>query len=152
MRFEKPMPAPKSQNGNGKRKREDSYIDEDGDVLMSDIPQYGVNNKNSRESAFHLGPNDKPSARNPTWNYRWRGEETGEGEIQLGSDNRLESITFDDKDKSLTGTFTCDFAGKCDFTGLKVMYRPHDSRIDPDMQWENRSKAAYDRASRARWG
>ncbi|KAJ8064598.1 hypothetical protein OCU04_006927 [Sclerotinia nivalis] len=154
MRFERPIPIPRSQNGNGKRKREDAYMDEDGDILMSDIPQYdanGNNPNNYRESAFFLGANDKPSARQPTWQYRWRGEETGEGEIQLGSDKTLESITFNDKEKSLSGTFTCDFAGRCTFTGSKEMYRPHESRIDPEVEWADRSEAAYEDARRARW-
>ncbi|CAD6439737.1 f3264f75-1397-40cf-9e4f-c25dccdfe720 [Sclerotinia trifoliorum] len=154
MRFERPNPISRSQNGNGKRKREDAYMDEDGDILMSDIPQYDVNGNNPnsyRESAVFLGANDKPSARLPTWQYRWRGEETGEGEIQLGSDKTLESITFNDKEKSLSGTFTCDFAGKCTFTGLKVMYRPQESRIDPEVEWADRSEAAYEDARQARW-
>lgn len=153
MRFERPIPIPRSQRG--KRKREDAYMDEDGDILMSDIPQYDANGNDPnscRESAFFLGANDKPSVRQPTWQYRWRGEETGEGEIQLGSDKRLESITFNDKEKSLSGTFTCDFAGKCTFTGFKEVYHPHESRIDPEVEWADRSEAAYEDARRARWG
>ncbi|KAM0158955.1 hypothetical protein ACHAQE_000726 [Botrytis cinerea] len=152
MRFERPTDVTSPKNGDRKRKRErTSSIDEDGDVTMSDVSQNGANNSNYKESAFFLGANDRPTARRPTWPYRWRGEETGEGEIQVGSDKRLESITFDDKNKSLSGTFTCDFAGKCKFTGSKIMYRPQDSRIDPESQWESRSEAAYEEALQARW-
>ncbi|ESZ96072.1 hypothetical protein SBOR_3549 [Sclerotinia borealis F-4128] len=154
MRFERPIPVPRSQNESGKRKREDDYMDEDGDVLMSDIPRYDANDSNPNnytESAFFLKANDKPTARRPTWRYRWRGEETGEGEIQLGSDRTLESITFTNKGKELSGTFKCDFAGTCNFTGLKVMSRPHDSRVDPEAQWVNRSEAAHEYARQARW-
>ncbi|KAF5879556.1 uncharacterized protein Bfra_006765 [Botrytis fragariae] len=152
MRFERPNGVPSPKNADKKRKREStSSIDEDGDVMMSDISQTVASNSKHKESAFFLGANDKPTARRPTWPYRWRGEETGEGEIQLGSDKRLESITFDDKNKSLSGTFTCDFAGKCEFTGLKVNNRPQDSRIDPESQWESRSEAAYEEALQTRW-
>ncbi|RAL67783.1 hypothetical protein DID88_008510 [Monilinia fructigena] len=154
MRFERPTPVPRSQNESGKRKREDSYMDEDGDVLMDDIPQYDMDDSspnNYTESAFSLQDNDKPTARRPTWGYRWRGEETGEGEIQLGSDRTLESITFSNNGKELSGTFKCDFAGKCNFTGLKVMSRPHDSRIEPEVEWANRSEDAYEYARHARW-
>ncbi|TGO30982.1 hypothetical protein BPAE_0002g00740 [Botrytis paeoniae] len=152
MRFERPTDVPSPKNSDKKRKREStSSIDEDGDVMMSDVSQNVASNSKHKESAFFLGANDKPTARRPTWLYRWRGEETGEGEIQLGSDKRLESITFDDKNKSLSGTFTCDFAGKCEFTGLKVNHRPQDSRIDPESQWESRSEAAYEEALQTRW-
>ncbi|KAF7864335.1 uncharacterized protein EAF02_010303 [Botrytis sinoallii] len=152
MRFERPTGVPSPKNADKKRKREStSSIDEDGDVMMSDVAQNVASNSKHKESAFFLGVNDKPTARCPTWPYRWRGEETGEGEIQVGSDKRLESITFDDKNKSLSGTFTCGFAGKCKFTGLKVNNRPHDSRIDPESQWESRSEAAYEETLQTRW-
>ncbi|KAF7907543.1 uncharacterized protein EAF01_005129 [Botrytis porri] len=152
MRFERPTDVPSPKTSDRKRKRQStSSIDEDGDVMMSDVSQDGASNSKYKESAFYLGANDKPTARRPTWPYRWRGEETGEGEIQLGSDKRLESITFNDKDKSLSGTFTCDFAGKCKFTGLMINRRPQDSRIDPESQWESRSEAAYEDALQARW-
>ncbi|KAF7957631.1 hypothetical protein EAE96_003205 [Botrytis aclada] len=152
MRFERPTDVPSTKTVDKKRKRDStSSIDDDGDVVMSDVSQDGASDRKYKESAFSLGANDKPTARRPTWPYRWRGEETGEGEIQLGSDKRLESITFDDKNKSLSGTFTCDFAGKCEFTGLKVAYRPQESRIDPESQWESRSEDAYEEARQARW-
>ncbi|KAI9646549.1 hypothetical protein NHQ30_004542 [Ciborinia camelliae] len=149
MRFEAPVPVPRPQSERVKRKREDSYLDEDGDVLMNDISQYDANNY--REGAFFLGANEKPTARRPTWRYRWRGEETGEGEIQLGSDRRLESITFSKSGMELSGTFKCDFAGKCNFTGLKVTSRPRNSQIDPEAEWVSRSEAAYEYAREARW-
>ncbi|TGO19698.1 hypothetical protein BTUL_0003g01550 [Botrytis tulipae] len=154
MRFERPTDVPSPKNADKKRKRESTSSideDEDGDVMMSDVSQNVASNSKHKESAFFLGANDKPTARRPTWPYRWRGEETGEGEIQLGSDKRLESITFDDKKKTLSGTFTCDFAGKCKFTGLMINRRPQDSRIDPENQWESRSEVAYEEALQTRW-
>ncbi|TGO51612.1 hypothetical protein BOTNAR_0350g00070 [Botryotinia narcissicola] len=153
MRFERPTDVPSSKNADKKRKRESTSSideDEDGDVMMSDVSQNVASNSKHKESAFFLGANDKPTARRPTWPYRWRGEENGEGEIQLGSDKRLESITFDDKKKTLSGTFTCDFAGKCKFTGLLNNRRPQDSRIDPESQWESRSEVAYEEALQTR--
>ncbi|KAA8572805.1 hypothetical protein EYC84_003382 [Monilinia fructicola] len=155
MRFERPTPAARSQNESGKRKREHSYMDEDGDVLMDDIPQYDTEERAAQaitqKAHFSLKDHDHPTARRPTWGYRWRGEETGEGEIQLGSDRTLESITFSNNGKELSGTFKCDFAGKCNFTGLKVMSRPHDSRIEPEAEWAKRSEDAHSYARQARW-
>lgn len=151
MRFERPSLESRAQNRSGKRKRESSYMDDDGDVLMSDIPRYNTNNgspDNYQDSPFFLKSNDKPSDRRSTWQYRWRGAETGDGEIELGSDRSLESITFSNKGEELSGTFQCDFAGKCEFTGTKVMSRPHGSRIDPDAEWEDRSETAFEYA---RW-
>ncbi|QSZ30904.1 hypothetical protein DSL72_000462 [Monilinia vaccinii-corymbosi] len=151
MRFERPTPVPRSQNGSVKRKREDSYVDEDGDILMNDIPQYDSNESHYKESAFYLKGDDRPTSRRPTWEYRWRGEETGEGEIQLGSDRTSQSITFSNDGKELSGTFKCDFAGKCHFTGRRVMSQTRGSRIDPEVEWAKRSEAACEDARQARW-
>ena len=71
MRFEKPVPVPKSvQGASKKRKREDSY-DGDGNVNMMDYPPYieDEDNSNYADKVFHLGATEKPTARRPTRRY-----------------------------------------------------------------------------------
>ncbi|TVY17411.1 hypothetical protein LARI1_G004212 [Lachnellula arida] len=153
MRFEKPIPIPKSEKSgtSNKRKREE---DGDGDIDMVDLPSYSEDIKTSEEytvSDFYLAPNDNPTARRPAWRYRWRGEETGEGEIQLGSDEATRQITFSNKGNELSGTFKCDFIGECHFTGVKTSEQAWGSRVDPEEQWTNRSEDAYEYARISRW-
>lgn len=163
MRFEKPIPVPKgmkSEGGYNKRKRGDyGYDDDDDDVDMMDAypayhsPHSDTNEQTSyTESCFYLGTKDKPTARRPTWIYRWRGEETGEGQIQLGSDKRVQSITFVRKGKQLTleGIFQGGFTGDCTFTGVKVSNSVSQIK-GPELEWENRSEEAYKYAEKARW-
>ncbi|TVY47854.1 hypothetical protein LOCC1_G002940 [Lachnellula occidentalis] len=149
MRFEKPIPNPKSEKSgtSNKRKRE---VDGDGDIYMADLPSYSGGTETSKRytvSDFYLAPNDNPTARRPTWRYRWRGEETGEGEIQLESDETTRQITFSNKGNELSGTFKCDFIGECHFTGVKTSEQAWGSRVDPEEQWTNRSQDAYNYAN-----
>jgi hypothetical protein len=55
----------------------------------------------STEKAFLLGAKDKPTARRPMWQYRWCGQETGEGEIEISSDREVQTITFSKKGEEL---------------------------------------------------
>lgn len=87
-----------------------------------------------------------PSSKHPTWTYRWRGEETGEGEIQLGSDNEVFQIAFGGpKGTELEGTFGACFTGNCRFTGRKVGLGTASS-IDIGYEWVKRNADAYERA------
>ena len=125
MRFEKPLPAPKSdKTGASSNKRKWEEVDEEGNVNMDDLPSSSSSNEKYTEKNFHLGATDNPTARRPTWRYRWRGEETGEGGIQLNSDKVLQQITFSEKGNQLSGTFKCDYAGECHFTGVKRSGQP----------------------------
>ena len=60
------------------------------------------------EEIFFMNSKDKPRARQRTWRYRWRGRETGEREIQEGSDDEyLSTVTFSNKGIELSGTLKC---------------------------------------------
>jgi hypothetical protein len=108
------------------------------------------------ESAnFYLGAKDKPSPQQPTWNFRWRGRETGEGEIQLGSDEKLCSITFSGPGGcKLTGTFNNEYTGKSKFSGIKTSteQRKRSRGIGVEEQWRGYNARAYERARVGRWG
>jgi hypothetical protein len=84
MRFEKPVSIPKTEkagDSSKKRKRED--LGDNSDVDMDMFPEYpgDEGSRNYVEKGFFHGAKDKLTARRPTWRYRWRGSETGEGEI-----------------------------------------------------------------------
>jgi len=154
MRFMKPIPIPKSESaGDSSKKRKHEDMRDDSDVDMDMVPEYRGNQglSNYNEKIFFLGAKDKPTARRPTWHYRWRGSETGEGEIQLESDQKVQSITFSKKGAELQGTIAVDFVGLCHFTGVKVHSQPDDPHVDPEAQWNNNGEEAYEYARKARW-
>ena len=103
MRFEGPIPVPKSEKGevdSKTRKRED-LEDEDLDIGL--LPSYAEDHlpHDYSEKDFFLGANDKPIARRQTCRYRWRGSETGEGEIQLDSNQFFRSIASAKREQTM---------------------------------------------------
>jgi hypothetical protein len=156
-RFMKPTPVPKSGGSNSKKRKWEDEEDEEGDVNMEEIEPYAADSdmdgsSTYTEKVFHLGAKDKPTARRPTWRYRWRGRETGEGEIQLDSDYNVETITFSKKWEELSGTFTCDFIGTCEFSGVKK--GPTQLGTSPDLEYEwgdQYSAESYEDARVSRW-
>ena len=99
---------------------------------------------------FMLPTGALPSSETRNFKYRWRGEETGEGEIQLGSDEKLYSITFQSPN-TLTGVFHSNYVS-AEFRAFKEETgRPNEYAMDPGYLWSRRSEAAYERARVNRW-
>ena len=99
---------------------------------------------------FYLAADNQPSPSHPTWNYRWRGQETGEGEIQLYSEEKLYPITFSGVGGTkLKGIFDSDLVGRIEFTGLKTGIAS--SGGDPDSAWNGMNGRAYESARVGRW-
>ncbi|PVH79192.1 hypothetical protein DL98DRAFT_655604 [Cadophora sp. DSE1049] len=148
MRFERPIPNSKSDTGSEsskKRKRED--VEEDRDMKLNRYPQFARDDAGDySEAGFHLGPDDKPTAQRPTWWYRWRGHETGEGEFQVNADKVALLITFSQNGNALFGYFKCDYVNECYFEGVKVRSKPRDQHRDPEAQWMNHSETAHEYA------
>ena len=104
-----------------------------------------------------------PSSSAREFTFRWRGEETGEGEIQLYSDQKLCSMTFESPN-ALSGVFISDLTGEVEFQGIRQgsgtetkrrwpqERREAADRLDPSYAWRSRNEAAYERASKGRWG
>jgi hypothetical protein len=93
-----------------------------------------------------------PSPTSRTWPFRWRGTETGEGEIQLYSDKKLCSFTFlGAYGLEIKGMFESDYTEKIGFTGRKVVEEGV-GKGRPEDRWRNYSESAYNYASKARWG
>lgn len=114
--------------------------------------------------ADFLFPNASlPSSRSREFSFRWRGEETGESQIQLGSDKNLCSIKFESPN-ALTGVFISGLTGSVDFKGFKEGFetaaKEGGARTrqdvggcpDPSIAWRERSEAAYEIARVGRWG
>ena len=118
----------------------ESYDDEDGE--SDDLGS----------AEFLLESGQKPSPKQAIWNFRWRGEETGEGEIALGSDDKMCEIKFGGQSGTeLSGTIHTDIAGSCDFKGWKTGPLTSTPMISVGEEWERRSKRAYEFARVARW-
>ncbi|KAH7390383.1 hypothetical protein BKA64DRAFT_645300 [Cadophora sp. MPI-SDFR-AT-0126] len=118
----------------------DDDDDDDDDDRRSPTPE-----------AFYFNAIIQPSAQYPTWNYRYRGEETGEGEIELGSDSELFSITFGSpRGQTLKGAIGSSAFGECTFTGVKVGI-DGDEHLDIREEWTNRNASAYENARTGRW-
>ncbi|KAE9365177.1 hypothetical protein N431DRAFT_430685 [Stipitochalara longipes BDJ] len=102
---------------------------------------------------FLLEKDDIPCEESPTRCYRWRGKETGEGTIQLGSSGYLYKMTFSNNGRRLTGTFGSHDSepGDVEFTGTRLGYRLVFDELNIQSEWAKLDKAAYDRASRERW-
>jgi hypothetical protein len=90
-----------------------------------------------------------PSTRSHVFSFRWRGEDTGTGEIQLYSDEDMCSIKFESP-QALTGVFISSLTRKIEFKGF---WEGSETKLnkDPDYEWHSRSETAYEGARKARW-
>lgn len=132
--------VPESDEGNSNENSDEEHEDEDSDEGRSPTPE-----------AFYFGSTKQPSPKHPTWNYRYRGEEQGEGVIELGSDDDLYSLTFcGPKGRTLKGEFGGGAFGACTFSGVKVGIGGPAS-VDIAEEWASRNYAAYEEARTGRW-
>jgi hypothetical protein len=145
--------APQPSRKNDKRKRKRDEYEEDGDSDQEE--SYNEEDAEGRRSptpeAFYFGSITQPSAKYQSWNYRWRGEETGEGEISLYSEKRLFKMRFHGpKVEKLEGTFGGDFLEDCTFVGVKVGVKCEDD-INIAEEWAERNEDAHESARVGRW-
>ncbi len=110
--------------------------DEEDDNLEDETDEVSGEGDPKQLPKPNITPNSIPSPQHPTWTFRWRGRETGQGEIQLGSDQNLCSMTFRGPGGcKLNSIFYCDFIGECAFTGLKIGDGSKLQRVDIDGRW-----------------
>jgi hypothetical protein len=84
--------------------------------------------------------------------FRWRREETGEGEIQLGADEELCSLTFSNQGTELSGTFISGLTGETAFSGIKTQSLVRTGTFGPiESDWEERAEQQYEYARVKRW-
>jgi len=156
MRFERHPEIGKSKSASKKatskkRKREESSEEEEDkdEDEYDDYDDYDRRSPTPEE--FYLGALKMPSQKHSTWIYRWRGSETGEGEIQLGSEAKKYEITFcEPRGTKIKGTFESEYQTDCEFTGVKFAPgRP--GSVDISREWADNNSAAYERAREGRW-
>ncbi|KAI9046827.1 hypothetical protein LZ554_008908 [Drepanopeziza brunnea f. sp. 'monogermtubi'] len=89
---------------------------------------------------FYFGSTTQSSAKNHTWNYRCRGEDTADGFVEHSSDAKSYTITFcAPAGRTLQGTFGGSAFGDCTFTGVKVGVGGH-PEIDISEEWAKRDE------------
>jgi len=85
------------------------------------------------------------------WEYKWRGSETGEGELQIEFECQMGSITFGGPGGTeLFGEFESSLTDRIDFTGRKI--RNDSIQVDDlSYEWKNSGEMEYERRRVARW-
>lgn len=105
---------------------------------------------------FLLPKASLPSLDSRSFNFRWRGKEFDEGEIQLYSDCELCPVSFDSPN-ALTGVFKSSLTGEVAFQGFKVGFETQTGRAQPvhasgpENEWNSMTEAAYQRERALRW-
>ncbi|CAG8953317.1 hypothetical protein HYFRA_00003525 [Hymenoscyphus fraxineus] len=158
----------KPQTGNMSRKRMyESDSDEDGYGGMEE--RYGDSDydkerddeevQDGYEDEFQLGAISQPSEKYRNWTFRWRGEESGDGEIswepiQAGTDSQSYKFKFcEPRGTKIEGTIGGGFLGdECTLTGEKISAGTG-GKINPSFEWFKRSKWARENTGgrRGRW-
>lgn len=105
------------------------------------------------ETQFLIPPDEMPAPELRRWSYRWRGEENGEGVIELTADHYLCPISFyGPRGKEIRGTIECDGEAGGSFVGHKT-HADYSYGYPSEVQeeWSRRSEEAYELARISRW-
>ncbi|KAF1983996.1 hypothetical protein K402DRAFT_396188 [Aulographum hederae CBS 113979] len=163
MRFERPtdalMPNAHYETSAGSKRKISLTAQDDESMDESDNDDSEASDFEEEEtrSKFLLPPTASPSIQNPTWTYRWRGADNGgEGEINSYTDRNAFSITFHGvvgQPLSLSGTFSSDVMGDCEFTAVKIEKNdPLEKTTSIGRAWRDLDEFAASAAERNRWG
>ncbi|KAL5324847.1 hypothetical protein ACEPPN_005966 [Leptodophora sp. 'Broadleaf-Isolate-01'] len=129
-------------------KSSDTYAENEED---DDDDDEAEDRRSPTPETFYFKSITQPSAKHPTWNYRYRGEESGEGVIELGSDLELYSLTFcGPSGRVLKGTIGGSVFEDCTFTGFRVG-DVGTEYLDIREEWANRNASAYENSRVDRW-
>ncbi|KAG9228608.1 hypothetical protein BJ875DRAFT_526167 [Amylocarpus encephaloides] len=142
IRFEK-QPGDKSQTSTTKQptSRKRTRDDSEGDLVDDPDSDGKESEKGDNDpSNFLLTTVRLPSRKHKKWTFLWRGEETGEGEIQNDND-RCEIVFGEPRGMVIMGSFDSFVAA--DFTGVKVA-AGREASTNPKYEWEERGDDAYD--------
>lgn len=103
-------------------------------------------------SSARQTPNWTGIQQSPTFQYRWRGEETGEGEIQLEALNFVRDITFSEHGTKFEALFDCPFiGGPLRIIGVQESHG-RGQKLSSAYEWSHLNENAYNRGSNRRWG
>ncbi|KEF56639.1 uncharacterized protein A1O9_06828 [Exophiala aquamarina CBS 119918] len=101
-----------------KREEEQEGSADSDDKEKADEAQVQAEGEAIDPDQFIIPCTSLPSAKSRKFGFRWRGNETGEGEIQGGSEEDLCSITFENPN-ALSGIFISDLTGEQKFQGFR---------------------------------
>ena len=89
---------------------------------------------------------------NPIFQFRWRGRETGEDQIQLEAlEYQPRNITFSDSGTTVEGVFDCPYiSGGLRFTGTKKSHG-RGQTLSSEEEWRGLGKKAWDEVGGSRW-
>ncbi|KAK5686122.1 hypothetical protein LTS10_002236 [Elasticomyces elasticus] len=94
-----------------------------------------------------VGMDDQPECART---YRWRGRETGESVIDLGSDEQTYSLIFSERGTKLSGVFGGGLVERVEFTGVK-MESGGDRQGSSKHECGGLSERSYERERVGRW-
>jgi hypothetical protein len=102
------------------------------------------------DNRFIFNANDTVSAQDDTRFYCWRGKETGEEVIILGSEKSVSRMKFSNGGNTVEGTWnsTSGDPGEVKFTGTKTGGHGY---VDIHQEWRDHNEVAYGKADRDRW-
>lgn len=87
-------------------------------------------------------PNWRSISENPTFELRWRGRDTGEGEIMVEALRHVRSITFSEFGTYAEGILHCpSMGGSFPFTGTKVAHG-NGQELSSSYEWTSLNEAA----------
>jgi hypothetical protein len=139
-------------------------------VRTAPIPESAADSRRPRYCAkFHFGvvegimriypSGSTPSSlewttvkNNPTFQFRWRGRDTGEGQIQLEAlEFSSRNMTFSDSGLKVEGVFDCPYiSGGLRFTGTKTSHG-RDQKLSSAREWRELNEKAWNEESSSRW-
>lgn len=88
---------------------------------------------------------------NPSFEYIWRGRDTGTSEIQTTADEKVLDITFGTHGTTFEGTFDCEFLQQVKISGRKVSHG-HGRKMRSEEKWRSMSEREWNRECTSRWG
>lgn len=126
------------EDNQAKEEEEPTYNEDEEDHETLEQPEGEV----ISPAQFILPSTSMPSAKCRKFGFRWRGNETGEGEIQGDSEEDLCSITFENPN-ALSGIFISGLTGEQKFQGFRegvdaettAVNRKRPYAVDPSEAW-----------------
>ncbi|KAK5689085.1 hypothetical protein LTR17_026534 [Elasticomyces elasticus] len=152
-----PTPVARSHDEEGRSEDEDEEDEDDeegseGDPsCLADQRHFATFDFSVIEGIMRIsgsvGVDDQPEC---AMAYRWRGRETGESVIDLGSDDQTYSLIFSERGTKLSGVLGGGLVERVEFTGVK-MESGDDRQGSSKHEWGGLSERSYERERVGRW-
>ncbi|KAF7969260.1 hypothetical protein HWV62_27854 [Athelia sp. TMB] len=98
------------------------------------------------ERPEHDYPQVRPSSSNRTWDFQWRGSETGEGQLEIDFKCQNGSISFGGPNGSrLIGVYDSSLTGLIEFTGRKANANTDTTAKHLEREWARSDRAEWER-------